>query len=53
MNIFRGMKILWIFWGGDHHKIGLYIGVISMPIRVLSFKVNVQNGGRFRGLQKF
>ena len=24
MNIFGGMKIFWIFFGG-HHKIGLYI----------------------------
>ena len=34
MNIF-GMKILWIFvWG--HHKIGLYLGGISMYFRVFS-----------------
>ena len=26
------MKILWIFLGG-HHKIGLYLGVISMHFR--------------------
>ena len=26
-NIFRGMKILWIFLGG-HHNIVLYLGVI-------------------------
>ena len=26
---FLGMKILWIFFRG-HHKIGLYLGVISM-----------------------
>ena len=30
---FWGMKILWIFFGG-HHKIGLYLGVISMHFRV-------------------
>ena len=37
-----GIKILWIFffgggggWGG-HHKIGLYLGVISMHFRVFS-----------------
>ena len=35
MNIFEGMKILWIFLGG-HHKIGLYLGVISMHFRVFS-----------------
>ena len=29
MNIFMGMTILWIFFGG-HHKIGLVLGVISM-----------------------
>ena len=38
LNIFGGMKILWIFLGG-HHK-----------IRLGSFlKVNVQNGGYFLG----
>ena len=31
MNIFGGMKILWIFFWG-HHKIGLYLGVISRLI---------------------
>ena len=39
MNIFWGMKILWIFLGG-HHKIGLDLGVISMHFRVF-LKVNV------------
>ena len=33
MNIFANMKILWIFFGG-HHKIGQYLVVISMHIRV-------------------
>ena len=51
MNIFWGMKILWIFLGG-HHKIGLYLGVISMHFRVF-LKVKVQNGGYFFGLLKF
>ena len=33
MNIFGGIKILWIFlWG--YHKIGLFLGVISMHFRV-------------------
>ena len=32
---FGGMKILWIYLGG-HHKIGLYLGVISMYFRVFS-----------------
>ena len=35
INIFWGMKILWIFFGG-HHKIGLYLCVISMHFRVFS-----------------
>ena len=41
MNIFfeggggAGLKILWIFLGG-HHKIGLYLEVISMHFRVFS-----------------
>ena len=35
MNIFWGMKILWIFFGG-HHKTGLYLGVISMHFMVFS-----------------
>ena len=31
------MKILWIFCGGGgHHKIGLYLGVISMHLSVIS-----------------
>ena len=35
INIFLDMKILWIFlWG--HHKIGLYLVVISMHFRVFS-----------------
>ena len=35
INIFWGMKTLWIiFWG--HHKIGLYLGVISMHLWVFS-----------------
>ena len=34
-DIFFGMKILWIFFFG-HHKIGLYLGVISMHFRVFS-----------------
>ena len=35
LNIFWGMKVLWIFFG-DHHKIGLYLEVISMNFRVFS-----------------
>ena len=33
--IFWGTKILWIFFFG-RHKIGLYLGVISMHFRVFS-----------------
>ena len=35
INIFLGMKILWIFFGG-HHRIGLYLEVISMNFKVFS-----------------
>ena len=35
MIFLRGMKILWIFLGG-HHKIALYLEVISMHFRVFS-----------------
>ena len=35
MNIFWGMKILRIFFGG-HPKIGLVLGVISMYFGVFS-----------------
>ena len=35
MNKFLGMKVFWIFLG-NHHKIGLYLGVISMQFRVFS-----------------
>ena len=45
------MKILWIFFEG-HHKIGLYLGVISMHIMVF-LKVKVQNGGGGGGWLKF
>ena len=35
ITIFRGMQILWIYiWG--HHKIRLYLGVISMHFRLFS-----------------
>ena len=43
MNIFWGMKILWIFlWG--HHNIGLYLGVISMHFMVF-FRVQGTDWG--------
>ena len=32
MNMFLGMKISWIFFGG-HHKTGLVLGVISFHLR--------------------
>ena len=38
INIFGGMKILWIFFGGnDKIKIGLVLGVSSMYFRVFSY----------------
>ena len=46
-----GMNILWIiFW--DHHKTGLYLGVISMHLGSF-LNVKVQNGRYFLGLVKF
>ena len=39
-----------IFWG--HHKIGLYLGVISKHLGSF-LKVKVHNGGYFWGLLKF
>ena len=54
MNIFWGMKILWIFFWG-HHKIELYLGPRSFLCILGSFlnRVKVQNGGYFGGLLKF
>ena len=49
MNIFWGIKILWIFFWG-HPKIGLVLGVISMYFRVFS---KYTESGYFLGLQKF
>ena len=47
INICLGMKILWnIFWG--RHKIGLYLGVISMHLGSF-LKVKVHNGDIFGG----
>ena len=43
-DILLGMKFCGYF--GGHHKIGLYLGVISMHFTVF-LKVNVQNGGYF------
>ena len=40
VNIFGGMKILWIYFfflGGGHDKIGLVLGVSSMFFRVCSY----------------
>ena len=45
------MKILWIFLGG-HHKIGLYLVVISMHFRVFSLGQGTESG-IFFGLPKF
>ena len=51
MNIFWGMKILWIFFGGLH-KIGLYLGFISMHFRVFSLGQGTE-WGLFLRLLKF
>ena len=51
MNIFGGVKILWIFLGG-HHKIGLVWGSFLCNLGVF-FKVKVQKLGYFFGLLKF
>ena len=51
INIFWGMKILWISFGG-HHTIVLYLGVISMHFSVFS-KGQGTEWGIFFGLLKF
>ena len=45
------MKILWIFLGG-HHKIGLYLGAISMHFTVFSLGQGTEWGGIFLGAAK-
>ena len=45
------MKIVWIFFGG-HHKIGLYLGVISMHFKVFSYGQGTE-WGIFFGFLKF
>ena len=45
------MKILWIFFRG-HHKIGLYLGVISMHFRDFSSGLCTELGYIF-GFLKF
>ena len=45
------MKILWIFLGG-HHKLGLYLGVISMYFRVFSLG-HITEWGYFWEFLKF
>ena len=40
-----------IFWG--HHKIELYLEVISMHFKAFFLKVKIQNWGKFFGLLKF
>ena len=47
-----GMKILWIFFLG-HHKIGLFLGVISMHFRGFSYGQGTDWGMFFGGLLKF
>ena len=44
------MKILWIFFRG-HHKIGVYLAVISMHFRVFS-KGQGTESGIFFGVAK-
>ena len=46
MNICLGMKILLIFFWG-HHKIGLYLGVISIHFRVISYSQGTECGVYF------
>ena len=38
-----GMTILWIFFGG-HHKVGLYLGVLSMRFSVFSLGKGTELG---------
>ena len=53
MNIFWGMKILWIFFWG-HPKIGLVLGVtLFLCILGSFFKVNIQNRDIFLGCKNF
>ena len=52
MNIFGGMKILRIFLGG-HHKIELYLGVISVHFRVFSIFWVAKISNIFGGFLKF
>ena len=47
MNIFEGMKILWIFICG-HHKTGLYLEVISKHFKVF-LKSRYRMGDSFWG----
>ena len=46
MNIFWDVKILWIFLGG-HHKIGLYLVVISMLFLGLFLRPRYRMGDIF------
>ena len=43
MNIYLGMKILWIFFWG-HPKIGLVLGVITLYFRVFSLGKYTESG---------
>ena len=58
-EVFRKINIedfvdifFFFFGGGGHHKIGLYLGVISMQLRVFS-KGRGTELGYFLGLQNF
>ena len=53
INIFWGMKINFVdIFGGGHHKIGLYLGVISMHFRDFSSGLCTELGYIF-GFLKF
>ena len=46
------MKILWTFFG-VHHKIGLYLGVISMHFSFFFLRSRYRLGNIFFGLVNF
>ena len=43
INIFWGLKILWIFFSG-HHKIRLDLGVISLHLRIFPLSQGTESG---------
>ena len=50
-NEYKNIRFCGYFLG--HHKIGLYLGAISICSLGYFLKVKVQNGGYFWGLLKF